>query len=214
MRLGLGLGLAGLLVTVFGCETFISRPSYPPPPPPPPPPVGTAPSPRPILYVNANRLNLRACPGMDCPKVSTLERNDEVEKMAEAEDWAQVLVKRDGSIGWVAARYLSDRPVPMEMAPAPPAPGIPAEAPPETVQPPRPPAPEKPKTVKPAETILPKPTPKPAEAAEPKAAPPPKKPEATAKPPAPAKEPELEPPKPAPAAPEPAPETPKRIRIM
>lgn len=223
-QLCLWLVLAGFLAAVSGCESFITRPSYPPPPPGAPPPVvATPPASRPTFYVNASRLNLRACPGMDCPKVATLERNEEVEKVAEAEDWAQVLVKRDGSIGWVATRYLSDRPVPVEVAPAPPAAAPPPEEahPPETVVSPRPvppekpkpvkPAePEKPKLVKPAEKALPKPAPKAAEAAEPRKPAPAAKPEAAEAPPA--REPEPAPAKP--AAPEPAPEAPKRIRIM
>lgn len=212
-RVFVGLGLLGFLVALAGCEAFISQPQYPPPPP--PPRVAVPPPSRPLFYVNASRLNLRACPGMDCPKVATLERNDEVERMAETEDWIQVRVKRDGSIGWVAARYLSDSPVPVDMAPVPPV----AEPPvPEVARPEPPIAPEKPKPVKPAETYLPKPAPKPtskpAEAAEPEAEPvaPAEPKPAPAKPappptPAPAE-------KPAPAKPAPEPEQPKKIRIM
>ena len=76
---------------------------------------------RPTLYVAGNRLNLRACPGMDCPKIAVLERNEEVEKVGDAADWSQIRVKRDGTIGWVSSRYLSATPVaaPPEVAPAP-----------------------------------------------------------------------------------------------
>ncbi len=104
-RVGTLLGLLGFVLALAGCEPFISRPQYPPPPPP-PAPTATPPPSRPLFYVNASRLNLRACPGMDCPKVAALERNEEVEKVAEAEDWVQVRIKRDGSIGWVASRFL------------------------------------------------------------------------------------------------------------
>lgn len=194
------LGLWGALAAVMGCETFISHPQYPPPPP--PPPVAAPPPPsRPLLYVNASRLNLRACPGMDCPKVATLDRNEEVEKIAETQDWIQVLVKRDGNIGWVANRYLSDRPVPVEMAPAAPTPA----APPAVTTPERPAAVESPKPARPPGTALPKPSPKPAEAAEPE-------PEPAAPEPGPEKAPP--PQKPAPVKPPPEPEPPKKIRIM
>jgi hypothetical protein len=54
---------------------------------------------------------LRACPGVDCPKTSTLELNAEVEKMGEIENWTQIKVKKDGTIGYVSSRYLSPQPV-------------------------------------------------------------------------------------------------------
>ena len=100
-------------------------PKYYAPPPPPPPPAPVAPPPqvaRPVFYIKANRLNLRACPGMDCPKISVLEKGEEVEKVGESEDWFQIRVKRDGRLGWVDSRYLSSTPVTPapEAAPAPP----------------------------------------------------------------------------------------------
>ncbi|MBM4283715.1 MAG: hypothetical protein FJ128_00480 [Deltaproteobacteria bacterium] len=207
MRLRITWAWLTLLVLAgFGCTPVI----YQTPPPAPAPPTAAPPpaAPRPIFYVNASRLNLRACPGMDCPKVAALERNEIVEKLGESDDWSQVRVKKDGTLGWVATRFLS----PAAVEAAPPPPGLPR--PPETARPEKPGLPEKP--VKPAETAEPgarkkpaeetKPrrTPKPAEAAEP----PPGKP--TEKP-APAKAPPEE--KKAPA-PEPQPEPKKGIRIM
>jgi hypothetical protein len=197
--------LLGLFSAVMGCETMPFEPHYPPPPPAPVviPPTPSPPS-RPVFYVNASRLNLRACPGMDCPKVSSLERNEKVEVVAEAEDWTQVRVKRDGAIGWVASQYLSKKPVPGE--PLPSAGELPT---PEVAEP------GKPEPAKPVETTLPRVAPKPAEAAEPEApATPPGLPEPAVEEPAPVKEPPPEVEKPAPATPEPAPEPPKRIRIM
>ena len=112
---------------------------YPPPPPPPtaapPPPPAVA---RQTLYIKANRLNLRACPGMDCPKISVLERGEEVEKVGASEDWFQIRIRRDGRLGWVDSRYLSSTPVTPgpEEAPAAP-PGMVAPPPlPERMQPP------------------------------------------------------------------------------
>lgn len=66
----------------------------------------------PTYYVAASRLNLRACPGMDCPRIGVLECNQVVEKLGEFEDWYQVRVGRYGPIGWVSSRYLSITPVP------------------------------------------------------------------------------------------------------
>jgi hypothetical protein len=65
----------------------------------------------PTFYVTINHLNLRSCPGIDCPKISSLELNAEVEKMGETEKWAQIRVKKDGTIGYVNSRYLSSTPV-------------------------------------------------------------------------------------------------------
>ena len=89
------------------------KPVYTPPvspaPPAPPPPPQVA---RPTFYVSVkNRLNLRACPGMDCPKIAVLDQNQEVEKVGDAADWSQIRINRDGTIGWVSSRYLSATPV-------------------------------------------------------------------------------------------------------
>ncbi len=66
---------------------------------------------RPTFYVTVNQLSLRSCPGLNCPKTSTLELNAEVEKMGESENWSQIKVKKDGAIGYVSSRYLSQQPV-------------------------------------------------------------------------------------------------------
>ena len=160
----LGVGL-GLVLCLAGCQSLFPQPAYTPPPrahragPAPPPPQVA----RPTLYVAVNRLNLRACPGMDCPKIAVLDRNEEVEKVGAAADWSQIRVKRNGTIGWVSSRYLSATPVaapPPEMAPAPtPAPEVtppPLPEIPESVKPTpvKPPAVEKP-PVKPAEGVTP-----------------------------------------------------------
>lgn len=217
---GTGLGWRRLVVFLMAGLVFAcAQPVYTPRPlPPPPPPAAPEPPPqRPVYYVNAGRLNLRAGPGMDFPKISTLERNEAVEKLGETEDWFQVRVKKDGALGWVASRYLSATPVPAPpevpvtppavVTPPPPAP-IPAPIP-ETTPAVKPPLPEKPKPAKP-EMAAPKPS-KPAEAAEPPARKPEKKAEEK---PAPAEKPAA--PKEEPSGPPPAPpgEKPSRIRIM
>ncbi len=60
-----------------------------------------------VLYVAADRLNLRACPGMDCPRISLLTRNQQVEKVGESQGWFQVRSRQDGTLGWVDGRHLS-----------------------------------------------------------------------------------------------------------
>jgi hypothetical protein len=110
------------------------------PPPLPGGPTAPAPPPqviRPVFYVKVSHLNLRACPGMDCPKISMLERGEEVEKVGAAEDWFQIRVKRDGRLGWVDSRYLSPTPVgaPEMAPPLPPVEVLPPPLP-ERIQPP------------------------------------------------------------------------------
>jgi uncharacterized protein YraI len=129
-----------LLILVTGCaqKTGWKPPEEPkaavPPPPPPPPKVDYQ-----LLYVAVDRLNLRACPGMDCPKLVLLTRNQEVEKVGESHGWFQVRSRQDGSLGWVDGRYLASAPVsenvsaPAETAP--PKPTKPVEAKPKVKTP-------------------------------------------------------------------------------
>jgi len=221
----------GLVLCLAGCQSLFPRPVYMPPvapaPQAPPPPVT-----RPTFYVTVNRLNLRACPGMDCPKIAVLDRNQEVEKVGDADDWSQIRIKLDGAIGWVSSRYLSATPVaaspeeappptPPEAVTPPPLPEMPGKAKPT---PSIPPAVEKPpKTAKPGEGPTPaikkpeeaQPT-KPAKPAKPPKPPKPEEEGATApeqpvKPEKPVKP--TPPEKPAPPT-EPGPEKPSKIRIM
>ena len=115
-----GVLALGLTLGLTGCAPKY----YPPPLPPPPPPRVVPPPPavRPIFYIKASHLNLRACPGMDCPKISVLERGEEVEKVGASDDWFQIRVRSDGRLGWVDSRYLSSTPPSQapEAAPAPP----------------------------------------------------------------------------------------------
>jgi uncharacterized protein YraI len=208
---------ASLAMACFSC-----RPAAPPVPRAqlPPPPVASpeqAPQ-RPTLYVKVARLNLRAGPGLDFPKLGTLERNEEVEKVGEAENWNQIRVKRDGTLGWVSSEHLSSTPVtspiqtPVPETPVPPAAKekqTPAPPGPAEVKP-KPPAPAKtaptaPEVTKPEEVEEPPPPPhrrKPAEESAPKA---------EQEKPAPNQEEPPPPPKPATPAPE---EKPSGIRIM
>jgi len=97
----------GLIVCLMGCQPRVNKT---PPLPLQPGPAATLPRPvRPTFYVTINELNLRACPGLDCPKTSTLELNAEVEKLGVIGDWTQIKVKKDGTIGYVSSRYLSPK---------------------------------------------------------------------------------------------------------
>lgn len=97
----------GLAICLTGCHPQANKT---PPLPLPPAQAATRPRPvRPTFYVTINELNLRACPGLDCPKTSTLELNAEVEKLGEIGDWTQIKVKKDGTIGYVSSRYLSPK---------------------------------------------------------------------------------------------------------
>ena len=108
-RPGAWIYALGLVICLIGCQPRVNKsPSLPPPVAP------AAPLPRPVrptFYVTINQLRLRACPGLDCPKTSTLELNTEVEKMGEIENWTQIRVKKNGAIGYVSSRYLSPQPV-------------------------------------------------------------------------------------------------------
>lgn len=101
-----------LFFSAIGCTQKVSwkPPDEPkvtsPPPEAPPPPVQYQ-----VLYVAADRLNLRACPGMDCPRITLLTRNQEVEKVGENQGWFQVRSRQDGTLGWVDARHLASSPV-------------------------------------------------------------------------------------------------------
>jgi uncharacterized protein YgiM (DUF1202 family) len=108
-RSGAWICALALVICLMGCQPQAYRtPALPPPLP----PVAPLPQPvRPIFYVTINQLNVRTCPGLDCPKTSALQLNAEVEKLGEIENWTQIRVKKDGTIGYVASRYLSPQPV-------------------------------------------------------------------------------------------------------
>jgi hypothetical protein len=114
-RPGAWICVLGLVICLSGCQP---RAYQAPLLPPPLPPAATAPRPeRPILFVGTNHLILRACPGKDCPKIYPLELNAEVEKIGETENWAQIRVKKDGNMGWVYSRYLSQKRVEVATGP-------------------------------------------------------------------------------------------------
>ena len=132
-RPGAWICALGLFICLMGCQPRAYQ--APPPPPPLPRPAPPPQVARPTFYVTINQLNLRSCPGIDCPKISTLELNAEVEKMGEIEKWTQIRVKKDGTMGYVNSRYLS--PTPVEVAPS-------AKKKPKKVKPPKATKPPKP----------------------------------------------------------------------
>jgi hypothetical protein len=108
-RPGAWICALGLVIFLMGCQPGVNSA---PPLPPPLPPAAALPQPvRPIFYVTINQLNLRTCPGLDSPIILALEVNAEVEKMGESENWTQIRVKKNGTIGYVSSRYLSPQPV-------------------------------------------------------------------------------------------------------
>ena len=107
-RPGAWIGALGLVICLMGCQPRVHKA---PPLPPPLPPAALPQPVRPTFYVTINQLNLRACPGLDSPKILALELNAEVEKMGESQNWTQIRVKKDGTIGYVSSRYLSPQPV-------------------------------------------------------------------------------------------------------
>jgi uncharacterized protein YgiM (DUF1202 family) len=108
-RPGAWICALGLVIFLMGCQPRVNSA---PPLPPPLPSAAALPQPvRPTFYVTINQLNLRACPGLDSPKISALEVNAEVEKMGESENWTQIRVKKNGTIGYVSSHYLSPQPV-------------------------------------------------------------------------------------------------------
>lgn len=188
------LGAVLALVCLANCQPKMPPAPRPMLPPPPPAAVPEAPPQRETFYVKVGRLNLRAGPGMDFPKLGLLERNEEVEQVGEAQNWYQIRVKKDGSLGWVASEYLSKTPVPSPIETP-----VPGPAPAPAVRETPPPEPAKPKPSK-VETSVPR-APKPAEAAEPPVA---KAKPAEEKPPTAKPEPKVVPQKPAPVREEPS----------
>jgi len=59
-----------------------------------------------ILAVGANRLNVRAGPGVSAPVLDQIERGEEVLVIAERDGWAQIRIEGDGIEGWVSRRLL------------------------------------------------------------------------------------------------------------
>lgn len=104
------LAALGLVICLTGCQPRENKPPVLPLPP----PAQAAPLPRPehpTLYVTISHLRLRACPGKECPETATLELNAPVEKLGEVENWTQIRVKKNGTIGYVSSRYLAPHPV-------------------------------------------------------------------------------------------------------
>lgn len=121
----------------------LPRPAAPTKPPPAPaarpaPPAPKPAAPRPVIlpsaapwYVTVPSVNLRRCPAVECSRLAVLTQNEVLLRLQEEGEWVEVRVVRTGETGWVAGRFLVDRPVavppkpraPAQTAPARPAPG-------------------------------------------------------------------------------------------
>lgn len=116
-------------------------PAAPAKPPPAPAPRPAPPAPKPAAprppalpsptpwYVTVPSLSLRRCPAVECSRVAVLAENEVVLRLRENGEWVEVRVVKTGATGWVAGRFLVDRPVaapPKPVAPAPAAPARPA----------------------------------------------------------------------------------------
>jgi uncharacterized protein YgiM (DUF1202 family) len=72
------------------------------------------------FYVAADSLELRDCPGPDCPFRKILLKGDRVQKIDEnGQGWFRVLVEKDASIGWIPAAQVTDQAPKIAAKPAP-----------------------------------------------------------------------------------------------
>ncbi|HQP29785.1 MAG TPA: SH3 domain-containing protein [Deltaproteobacteria bacterium] len=66
-----------------------------------------SPAPKPvILYVTSDKVNLRACPSLECKVVAVLPLGDEVIKLGQKDDWIHIRVKATKREGWAATRLV------------------------------------------------------------------------------------------------------------
>jgi len=100
---------------------FTQPTARPAPRPAPPAPKSATP-----WYVTVPSLSLRDCADLTCSQVGVLGRNEAVLRLRQDGEWVEVRVVKTGKTGWVAGRFLVNRPVavrrPGGPAPAPPAP--------------------------------------------------------------------------------------------
>ncbi len=63
-----------------------------------------------IFYVAVDNLELRECPGPDCPFRKMLLKGDRVQKIAQNDQgWYRVLVEKDAGLGWVPVELVTDK---------------------------------------------------------------------------------------------------------
>ena len=128
------VALLALLAAACAAPTPTARrpPSSPRAPTKPAPAPASRPAP-PALpslspwYVMVPSLNVRRCPGVTCSRVAVLPLNEVVLRLREDGEWVEVRVVKTGETGWVAARFLGDRPVASAPKPSTPARPAPAE---------------------------------------------------------------------------------------
>jgi uncharacterized protein YgiM (DUF1202 family) len=57
-------------------------------------------------FVLAERMNLRACAGLNCQVLGTILRGEELVQSGESGEWIRVRVKATNKEGWVSSKYL------------------------------------------------------------------------------------------------------------
>ena len=95
---------AGLALFAFACGTSTTVEA---PPPAPSPSVAPAIQPaKTVVYVTASSVNVRREPSMTGEVLKQAKKNDALTQLSSMEDWTNVQLS-DGTVGWVASRFLS-----------------------------------------------------------------------------------------------------------
>lgn len=97
-----------LALTLFAFACGTSTPVEAPPPAPP----SSAPTPAPVkttVYVTASSVNVRRDPSMAGEVLKQAKKNEPLTFVSNMEDWTKVQLA-DGTVGWVASRFLSQLP--------------------------------------------------------------------------------------------------------
>ena len=63
-----------------------------------------------FMAVTASRLNIRACPSLQCDVVTVAARGELVQALELRNTWVRVVHEKTGIQGWVSAEYLKDAP--------------------------------------------------------------------------------------------------------
>jgi len=64
------------------------------------------------MYVNADALHLRSCPGVQCRIIRVLKQGERGVVVRESSGWTEIAISGPNpATGWVATSYLSSRPV-------------------------------------------------------------------------------------------------------
>lgn len=95
--------LVALTLCAFACGTSTTVEA------PPPAPASSAPAPAPAkitVYVTASAVNIRRDPSMGGEVLKQAKKNEPLTLVSSVDDWTKVELQ-DGTVGWVASRFLS-----------------------------------------------------------------------------------------------------------